>query len=200
MTPSEPQLGPEALDQLFRDARSAKFFADRPVPDDTLLALYDLAKLAPSASNTCPMRLVFVRSDAGRARLVPTLMAGNVPKVQSAPVTVIVAYDLEFYTALPTLAPHMDVPSQYAGQAEDRRTAFCLRNSSLQAGFLMVAARSLGLDCGPMSGFRNAELDAAFFAGTSWRSNFLINIGYRTDQGVHDRAARLTFDQACRLD
>lgn len=187
-----------SLDTLFRDARSQNKWQDRPVPTATLTALYDLLKMGPTSANCSPGRFVFVHSPEGREKLRPALSGGNLDKTMSAPVTAIVAYDSAFYEELPTLFPHADARAWFTSSPElAYETAF--RNGTLQGAYLMLAARSLGLDTGPMSGFDNAKVDEAFFAGTSWASNFLVNLGYGDPQGVFDRLPRLPFDSACRL-
>jgi len=187
------------LEQLFTEARSFKFFSDKPVSDDQLRALYEVAKFAPSASNSCPMRITFVTTPESREKLLQASMPGNVDKIRSAPVTAIIAYDMAFFENYPRLAPHMESPPKEASLPEPALEKVALRNSSLQAGFLMTAARGMGLDCGPMSGFKNAVVDELFYAGTTWRSNFLLNLGYGDGEKLHGRAARLEFDEACRI-
>jgi 3-hydroxypropanoate dehydrogenase len=188
-----------ALDQLFLTARTFNAFRDEPVTDATLHALHDLARWAPTTMNSNPARFVFVRSAAAKAKLAPALSPGNHDKTMKAPCTVIVAYDLEFYEKLPVLFPHMDARAVFVGKADFIRTA-ALRNGSLQGAYLILAARALGLDCGPMSGFDNAKVDAAFFEGTSWRSNFLINLGHGDPAGLRPRGPRLSFAEACRIE
>jgi 3-hydroxypropanoate dehydrogenase len=154
--------------------------------------------MAPTSANCSPARIVFVRSGEAKARLRATLAPGNVDKTMAAPVTAIVAHDLEFHEQLPRLFPHADARSWFAGNDElIRTTAF--RNGTLQGAYLVLAARAVGLDCGPMSGFDAAALDAAFFPGTSWRSNFLCNLGYGDPTGLFPRSPRLAFEEACRL-
>ncbi len=192
-------LDQKAIDQLFGKARSCKFFSDRTVDDGTLRQVYALAALAPTSNNTCPMRIVFARSEAAREKVIRALAPGNVDKTRSAPVTAIIAHDLEFYRQMPLLAPHMGSPTGFETMPQAALEQFVLRNSSIQGGIFMIAARLCGLDCGPMSGFDNAKLDALFFAQSSWRSNFLVNLGYGTDAGLHPRGASLAFDDACRV-
>ena len=191
-------LDPQALDRLFREARTHNELGGE-VSDDTIRALYELLKWGPTSANMSPARFVFVKSAEGKARLGPTLDAGNHDKTMAAPCTVIVAYDMAFYEKLPVLFPHTDARSWFvdAPEAELYRTA--LRNSSLQGAYLMMAARALGLDCGPMSGFDRDKLDAAFFAGTSIRSNFLVNLGQGDPASIFARSPRLPFDEACRI-
>ena len=188
-----------ALDQLFRSARSYNAFSGE-IDDPTLHRLYDLLKWGPTAANACPARFVFLRSPEAKARLAPALDAGNRDKTLAAPVTVIVGYDMAFYDQLPMLFPHVDARAWFAGKPEAVLETVALRNSSLQGAYLILAARSLGLDTGPMSGFDNAKLDVEFFAGTSIRSNFLVNLGQGDATSIFPRSPRLGFDQACRIE
>lgn len=190
-----------ALDALFRTARSHNGWLPRPVADDTLAALYDLVKWGPTSANCCPMRIVFVRSAEGRERLRRWLAPGNLDKTLSAPVTAVIGYDLAFYEQLPRLFPHRPaLRHSYEGPdnaAHAERTAF--RNGSLQAGYFILAARALGLDCGPMSGFDAEGVDQTFWAGTAVRTNLLCNLGYGDATKLFDRHPRLGFDEACRF-
>jgi len=188
-----------ALQQLFTQARTQNGWLDTPVADDTLRALYDLLKWGPTSANCSPARFVFVRSDEARQRLAACVSAGNAPKVRQAPVTVIIGMDMAFYDKLPQLFPHADARPWFAGKP-DVIDATALRNSSLQGAYLMLAARSLGLDCGPMSGFDAVKLDAAFWAGTTVRTNFICSLGHGDPGKVFGRSPRLAFDEACRLD
>jgi nitroreductase len=155
-------------------------------------------KFGPTSANCCPARLVFVRSPAGKEKLLPCLAEGNVEKTKAAPVTAIIAHDLEFYEKLPGLFPHAPARSWFAGNASlIESTAF--RNGTLQGAYFIIAARALGLDCGPMSGFDNARVDAAFFQGTSWKSNFICNLGHGDASKLHPRSPRLAFDEACKI-
>jgi 3-hydroxypropanoate dehydrogenase len=191
-------LDPAALDTLFRQARTHTKWTDEPVSDDHLRALFDLLKWGPTSANSSPARFLFVRTPQGKEKLRPALSAGNVDKTMAAPATAIVAYDPKFYDQLPTLFPHADARSWFAGnEALAEETAF--RNGSLQGAYLIVAARALGLDCGPMSGFDRAKVDEAFLAERGWRSNFLVNIGHGDASALHPRAPRLGFDEACLL-
>ena len=193
-------LPPAALDQLFRHARTHNVWLDRPVSDDLLHELYELLKFGPTTSNSCPARFVFVKSAEAKAKLGPALDAGNYAKTMAAPVTVIVAYDLAFYEKLPQLFPHnLEAKSWFDTKPEAALTTICLRNGSLQGAYLLLAARSLGLDCGPMSGFDNGKVDAEFFAGTTVRSNFLVNLGYGDADKLFPRSPRLSFDEAARI-
>jgi len=188
-----------ALDVLFRNARTHSKWHDRPVSDDLLRRAWDLAALGPTSANCEPARIVFVRSREAKQRLRPALAAGNVDKTMAAPVTAIVGHDLEFHERLAKLFPHTDARSWFAGNPPlIETTAF--RNGTLQAAYFILALRGLGLDCGPMSGFDNAAVDAAFFAGTPIKSNFLINIGHGDAGALHPRSPRLSFDEACRIE
>lgn len=191
-------LDAHARDLLFNHARTHTAWTSRPVADDTLRELYDLMKMAPTSANCSPARIVFVRTPEGKARLRPALAPGNVDKTLAAPVTAIIAHDLDFHERLPQLFPHADARSWFAGNDElIRTTAF--RNGTLQGAYLILAARAVGLDCGPMSGFDAAGVDEAFFAGTRWRSNFLCNLGYGDPAALFPRNPRLDFEDACRL-
>lgn len=191
-------LADAALDQLFRTARTQNAFQDRPVEDSQLRALYDLLKWGPTAANSTPARFVFVKSAEAKQKLAPALSEGNLAKTLAAPVTVIVGYDEDFHEKLPYLFPHTDAKSWFDGPREGRHEA-AFRNGTLQGAYLMMAARALGLDVGPMSGFDNAKVDAAFFAGTAIKSNFLVNLGYGDPTGVFPRLPRLSFDEAARI-
>jgi 3-hydroxypropanoate dehydrogenase len=188
-----------ALDQLFRSARSYNAFSGE-IDDATLHRLYELLKWGPTAANACPARFVFLRSPEAKAKLAPTLDAGNREKTLAAPVTVIVGYDMAFYEKLPMLFPHVDARAWFVGKPEAELKTVAMRNGSLQGAYLMLAARSLGLDTGPMSGFDNAKLDEAFFAGTTIRSNFLVNLGQGDPASIFPRSPRLAFDEACRIE
>lgn len=191
-------LDDAALDQLFRNARTHNAWQAKDVPDALLHQLYDLVKWAPTSANSSPARFVFVKSPEAKAKLKDALAPGNVEKTMTAPVTVIVAQDMAFYDKLPQLFPHADARSWFAGNdALIESTAF--RNASLQGAYLLMAARALGLDTGAMSGFDAAKLDAAFFAGTTIKSNFLINLGYGDVAGLFPRSPRLAFDEAARI-
>ncbi len=191
-------LSDRSLDLLFRAARTHSAWRDEPVSDVLLQAVYDLAKMGPTSANCQPMRLRFVKSPEAKARLKPHLSAGNVEKTMAAPVTAIVGYDLAFPERLPDLFPHTDARAWFAGQEQKiRETA--VRNGSLQGGYLILAARALGLDCGPMSGFDNAGVDAEFFAGTAIKSNFLCNLGYGDASKLRPRSPRPDFDESCEI-
>ncbi len=191
-------LDNRALKQLFSDARTFSAWQDKPVTASTLHELYELTKFAPTSANSSPARFIFVTTPEAKAKLKPALSEGNLAKTMAAPVTVIVAADYRFYEQLPELFPQTDAKSWFVGnQALIDTTAF--RNSSLQGAYLLLAARALGLDAGPMSGFNNAAVDEAFFAGTTVRSNFLINLGYGDAEKLHPRNPRLSFDQAAKI-
>ncbi|TPL54319.1 malonic semialdehyde reductase [Mesorhizobium sp. B2-4-6] len=183
---------------IFTEARTHNKWTDRPVSDDTLRQLYDLLKMAPTSANCSPGRFVFVRSPEAKEKLRPALSSGNSAKTMAAPVTAIVAYDEAFYDRLPELFPHTDARSWFTSSPDvAHETAF--RNGTLQGGYLILAARMLGLDAGPMSGFKNHLVDEAFFAGTTWKSNFLVNLGYGDPAGLFPRLPRLAFENACRI-
>jgi nitroreductase len=195
---SDEILSDHALDIVFREARTRNGWRDRPVSMALKQAVYDLTKYGPTSANCSPARFYFVESAAAKARLLPHVAPGNQKKVEAAPVCVIIGHDMKFYDLLPKLFPHTDARSWFAGNdALAEETAF--RNGTLQGGYLMIAARALGLDCGPMSGFDKAGVDQAFFAGTSIKSNFLCNIGYGTDENLFPRSPRLAFDEACKV-
>ena len=191
-------LNDAALDQLFRTARTQNAFSDRPVEDSQLHALYELLKWGPTAANSTPARFVFVKSDEAKQKLAPALSEGNLEKTLAAPVTVIIGFDEDFHEKLPYLFPHADAKSWFDGPREGRHES-AFRNGSLQGAYLILAARALGLDAGPMSGFDNAKVDAAFFAGTSIKSNFIVNLGYGDPAGLFPRLPRLSFDEAARI-
>jgi 3-hydroxypropanoate dehydrogenase len=192
------ELPTAALEQLFTEARSHHAWQPDTVSDDVLRDLYDLAKWGPTSVNAQPMRLVFVKSEEAKEQLAAALMGSNVEQVMAAPVTAIIAYDERFFTHLPVQFPAFDAQPMFASNERlSQETAF--RNGTLQGAYLMLAARSLGLDVGPMSGFDNPKVDEAFFEGTSWKSNFLCNIGYGDATKVFPRGPRLSFDQVARI-
>jgi len=191
-------LNDTALDQLFRTARTYNAFSGE-IDDATLQRLYDLVKFGPTAANACPARFVFVKSAEAKAKLAPALDEGNREKTLAAPVTVIVGYDMAFYDKLPVLFPHTDARSWFAGKPEAVLETVAMRNGSLQGAYLILAARALGLDTGPMSGFNNKKVDEAFFAGTAIRSNFLVNLGKGDTGSIFPRSPRLGFDEACLI-
>ncbi len=189
----------EALNIVFREARTHMHWLDKPVDDALLRQVYDLAKMGPTSANMCPMRIVFVKSKEGKEKLKPFLDAGNVDKTMKAPVTAIIGMDIRFYELMPKLYPHADAKAWFKDLPENVLEYVALRNSSLQGAYFMLAARSLGLDCGPMSGFNNAKVDEAFFGGTTVKSNFLCNLGHGDASKLHPRSPRLTFEEACQL-
>ncbi|GAB3369883.1 malonic semialdehyde reductase [Lysobacter rhizosphaerae] len=191
-------LPADALDQLFRTARTHNEIGGE-VSDELLHQLYDLLKWGPTTANSSPARFVFVKSAEAKAKLGPALDEGNYAKTMAAPVTVIVAYDTTFFEKMPYLFPHTDARSWFDSKPAAAIETICLRNGSLQGAYLLLAARALGLDCGPMSGFDNAKVDAAFFAGTPWKSNFLVNLGHGDAQKLFPRSPRLAFDEAARI-
>lgn len=192
-------LDDRALDLVFRNARTHNEWLDDPVTDDDLRAIFDAMKFGPTTANSWPARFVFLRSRESRGKLAPHLSEGNREKTLRAPICAIVAYDLEFYERLDRLFPHDPTArSWFAGKEEHVRVT-ALRNGSLQGAYFIVAARSLGFDCGPMSGFDNDGVDAAFFAGSGWRSNFLCNLGHGDASKLFPRNPRPGFDDVCRI-
>jgi 3-hydroxypropanoate dehydrogenase len=187
-----------ALDQLFREARTQNSWAPGPVSDADLAAIYDLAKMGPTSANGQPMRIAFVRSAEAKERLKPALMPGNIDKTMAAPVTAIMAYDLDFFELYPELFPPRDMRPMFAGNAA-MAEEHAFRNATLQSAFFIVAARALGFDCGPMSGFNRPMVDELFFAGTQIRSNFLCNLGHGDGKNLFPRLPRLDFARACRI-
>ncbi|TGY89051.1 malonic semialdehyde reductase [Marinicauda algicola] len=190
-----------ALDQLFRGARTFYTWEKRDVPDSTIHALYDLLKYGPTSANQCPARFIFLKGES-KERLIPHLIETNVPKVKAAPVTAIVAWDWNFHEKVPQLFPHEPEAKEWF-ESDEARFDNGFRNGTLQGAYMMLAARSLGLDCGPMSGFSKEGVDKEFFRGDpvmgSWRSNFLCNLGYGTTEKLFPRLPRFTFDEVCRL-
>jgi 3-hydroxypropanoate dehydrogenase len=196
------RVNDEALDVIFREARTHNGWLPMPVDDSLLRAVYDLAKLGPTSANTCPMRIVFVKSDEAKARLKPALMQANVEKTMAAPVCAIIAFDTRFHERIPYLFPHNPGFANLftsPGKEEFTRTHI-LRNGSLQGAYFILAARALGLDTGPMSGFDNAKVDAAFFPDGQFKSNFLVSLGYGDPSKLHPRGPRLSFEEACKLE
>lgn len=194
----EKPINDEALDTIFRAARTRNGWEPRAVSQALIQAVYDLMKWGPTSANCSPARFVFVTSKEGKERLLPHVSEGNRPKVAAAPCCVIVAHDMRFHDHLPKLFPHTDAKSWFEGKdALTEETAF--RNGTLQGAYFMIAARALGLDCGPMSGFDQAGVNEAFFTGTSYRANFLCNIGYGTEENLFPRSPRLAFDEACQI-
>ena len=195
MSDRHARLAEAALDQLFRTARTRNAWLPRPVPEALLREIYELAKWGPTSANVSPGRFLFLTSEAAKARLSPHLSSNNRAKTLAAPVTAIVAYDTAFAAQIPRLFPHNPgAQAWFKEPAMAAETAF--RNGSLQGAYLMLAARALGLDCGPMSGFDREGVDREFFAGSTWRANFLCNLGYGSDEGLFERLPRLLFEQA----
>jgi len=192
------RLDDAALDQLFRNARTYNAWLPKPVTHDTLHAIYDLMKWGPTSANCCPLRIVFVQSREAKERLAVCMNPGNVDKTRQAPVTAVLGMDMEFYKKLPQLFPHTDARTWFAGKpAAIESTAF--RNSSLQGAYFIIAARALGLDCGPMSGFSHDKVNAAFFADGKVKSNFVCGLGYGDPASLFARSPRLAFDEACAV-
>jgi|SRR3984893_2871545 len=192
------KISGDALDQLFREARTHSAWLPKRVPVETLREAYELARMGPTSANSSPARFVFLQSEAAKARLLPALASPNVEKTRTAPVTVIVAWDTEFYERLPQLFPHADMRAYFVGnQPLIDETAF--RNGTLQGGYFILAARAVGLDCGPMSGFDPAKVNAEFFPDGKWKANFLCNLGYGDPSKLFPRNPRLEFDEACRV-
>ncbi|WP_108127287.1 malonic semialdehyde reductase [Saccharospirillum mangrovi] len=190
-----------SLAQLFHQGRSFAYWQNKDVPDELLRQLYDLVSLGPTSKNCSPLRLLFLRSAEAKAKLIPALAAGNVAKVEAAPVTAILAYDRRFHDRLPMLFPHMEARTDFVGN-EPLREETAMRNGSLQGGYFILAARALGLDCGPLSGFDNDAVDRLFFsdqAHHAYRSNFLCNLGYGDRTRLRERLPRLSFEDCCQL-
>jgi 3-hydroxypropanoate dehydrogenase len=202
-------IGEEALDQLFRQARTHNAWLDRPVSDETLRQLYDLMKWGPTSANCLPARILFLRTPEAKERLRPAMMAGNVDKTMAAPVTAILAYDELYYEKLPVLFPHNPGMRDLFANSPELAAVTAFRNGTLQGGYFLLAARSLGLDCGPMSGFDNEKVDEEFFPTNTVetevmpagriRSNFLCNLGYGDPSRLFPRSPRLAFEEVCRL-
>ena len=187
-----------SLDVLFRDARTHNGWQDKPVSVDLLRQVFDLAKMGPTSANCSPMRVVFVSTPAGKERLKPALAPGNLDKTMAAPVTAIIAQDTLFYEHLPKLFPHADAKSWFVGN-DALIQGTMVRNATLQGGYLMLAARALGLDCGPMSGFDPAKLNAEFFPDGRFQANFLCNLGYGDRAKLFPRSPRFAFDDVCTI-
>jgi 3-hydroxypropanoate dehydrogenase len=185
-------------EQLFEHARTQNGFTAEPVSDEQLRRIYDLTKWGPTSANISPLRIVFVRSAEAKAKLLECMSPGNVDKTRQAPVTAILGMDMEFYEKLPHLFPHADAKPWFEGKP-DFIASSAFRNSSLQGGYFILAARAVGLDCGPMSGFDADKVDAAFWAGTPVKTNFIVNLGHGDPSKVYSRSPRLTFEEACRI-
>ncbi len=191
-------LNDAGLDLLFREARTHNGWTDKEVSDVMLQAVFDLAKMGPTSANCSPLRTVYVKSQAAKERLKPALIEGNVDKTMAAPVTAVLGHDLEFYEQLPKLFPHTDARSWFLGN-DDLIEATAFRNGSLQGAYFILAARALGLDCGPMSGFDNAMVDQAFFPDGKVKSNFICNLGYGDPSKLFPRSPRFDFDEVCKI-
>jgi len=188
------------LNLLFLEARSQNGFLDKAVSDDLLRQAYEIARMAPTSANNQAGRILFVKSAAAKEKLLPAMSPGNLEKTKAAPVTAIIAHDVEFYEKLTKLFPSFDMRSVFAGMPKEKQDRTAFQTSSLQGAYFMIAARALGLDCGPMGGFDNAKVDAAFFPDGKWKSNFLVNLGYGDPAKLFPRNPRLDFDEACRID
>lgn len=193
-------LPDEVLAQLFTQARTHSHWLPQPVADELLMRLYELVKFGPTSANSCPARFVFIKSGEARARLKPCLSESNIEQMMTAPVTVIVAHDLAFYDFLPDLYPRADARSWFIHGSAEKISRTALQSATLQAAYLIIAARSLGLDCGPMGGFNPSLVDAEFFSGTSWKSNLLINLGYGDVLQLQPRDPRFAFADVCRIE
>lgn len=197
-TSTTKPINDDALDLIFRNARTHSAWLPKPVPVEILREVYDLARMGPTSANSSPARFVFLTTPEAKERLKPALAPLNVEKTMAAPVTVIVAWDTEFYEKLPKLVPHRDVRSYFVGNEKlAEETGF--RNSSLQGAYFIIAARALGLDCGPMSGFDPGKLNAEFFPDGKWKANFICNLGYGDSSKLYPRNPRLEFDEAARV-
>lgn len=194
------ELPKEILNQLFLEARTINIWSDKQIEDEKLNKLYELARLGPTAANSNPARFLFVKSQDAKARLKPYLAPNNTDKTMKAPVTIIAAFDPKFYEKVPKLFPHMPAARDWYEQTPDKGYAAGFMNSTLGAAYMIMAARAIGLDCGPMSGFDNAGVDKEFFGKSGYKSNFLINLGYKADsEPHHPRLPRLDFAEACEI-
>jgi nitroreductase len=194
-----PVIIQEAIRQLFTEARTHSAWLPKKVEDSTLQALYEIMKWGPTSANTCPVRIVFVKSEKAKEQLMPCIAPGNVDKTKTAPVTAIVAWDERYYDLVPRLFPHFPQMKDMLASNKEMAESTAFRNSSLQGGYFILAARAVGLDCGPMSGFENAKVDETFFKGTTWKSNFLCNLGYGDASKLFPRGPRLPFDEVCKI-
>ncbi|MCE2927912.1 MAG: malonic semialdehyde reductase [Rickettsiales bacterium] len=190
----------KSLDVLFNNARTHNGWQQKPVEDSLLKQVFDLAKMAPTSANMQPMRIVFVKSQAAKEKLKPALDKGNIDKTMSAPVVAIIGMDVHFYNELPRLFPHVDAKAWFKDLPENVLEVLALRNSSLQGAYFMLAARAVGLDCGPMSGFNNQMVDELFFKGTTVKSNFICNLGYGDASKLHPRSPRPEFGEFCKIE
>lgn len=196
---SQKILGDEALDILFREARTYRVWKDKDVTDVLVQAVYDLMKFGPTSANCCPARFVFVKSKEAKERLKPHLDQGNVDKTMSAPITAIIAYDLEFYEHMDKLAPHRKKARDLFANDKPHIQENAFRNGTLQGGYFILSARALGLDCGPMSGFSQEGVKKEFFAGNNYWPNFLCNLGYGNGEKMPPRSPRFAFDEVCEI-
>ena len=187
------------LDLLFNSARTRNGWLNKPLEDELLHEIWNLTRMGPTSANCSPARIVFVTSKQAKEKLSPALLGANVAKTMMAPASAIIGYDMEFYERLPELFPHTDARSWFVGN-EDLIFSTAFRNGTLQGAYFMMAARALGLDCGPISGFDNAMVDATFFANSTVKSNFICSIGYGNDENLYPRSPRLDFAEACRID
>lgn len=199
MSANHKILDDQALDTLFREARSFSKWQDRDVSEVLLKAVYDLMKFGPTEANSCPARFVFIKSDEAKARLRPHLDAGNVDKVMTAPLTAIIAHDMKFFDQMGKLFPHAPGAREWFAGNDEKIKLVALRNSSLQAAYLMMAARALGLDCGPMAGFKADGINQEFFSDGQYKVNFICAIGYGDKATLFPRNPRLRFDEACEI-
>jgi 3-hydroxypropanoate dehydrogenase len=193
------RLDRESLGRLFLDARTHNRWLDQPIDDAVLRELYDIARMAPTSANSQPMRVVFIKTPEAKERLRPALAPANVEKTMTAPVTAIVAHDLEFYDRLPKLMPHVDARSWFAHRPPDEIERLASHGAAMQGAYLILAARSLGLDAGPIGGFDQATVNETFFPEGQWKANFLLNLGYGDSAGLFPRNPRLEFEEACRI-
>ncbi len=193
------RIAAECLNQIFLEARTHNKWQDKPVPDDLLVQLVDLMKMGPTSANQSPARIVFVKSREAKERLAPHLSEGNRAKTMTAPVCAIIGYDLKFYDHLPKLFPHTNAKSWFEGGPQEKIESSAFRNGTLQGAYFIIAARALGLDTGPMSGFDTAGVDREFVAGTSVKSNFLCSLGYGDPAGLFPRSPRFSFDEIAKI-
>jgi len=196
--PTANRVDDYALDLIFREARTHSAWLDKPVSDELLHEVYELAKWGPTGANAQPLRIVFVKGPEAKERLLPAVMPGNEEKTRTAPVTAIIAYDSEFYNELPRLFPHADIKPMFANNP-DMSAKSAVLNSALQGAYFILAARSLGLDCGPMAGFDADKINAEFFSDSPWRALFLCNLGYGSGANLFPRGPRLDFEEATRI-
>lgn len=192
-------LSNDALDLLFRNARTHNGFFDKPVSDEQLRQIFDIMKWGPTSANSEPARIIFVRTKEGKEKLAPALSEGNLKKTMSAPVTAIIGHDVEFYEQLPKLFPHDQTAKTWFNWSAAHAETTAFRNGTLQGAYFMLAARAVGLDVGPMSGFDNAKVDEIFFAGTAIKSNFICNLGYGDPAALFERLPRLEFNEVCKI-